>query len=47
MAIKSVSEALQIADCLIRFSQKHENEELDQSLMKVIEKLEGIQIYDS
>ena len=39
MATKSVSEALQIVDCVMRFSQQHGNEELDQSLITVTEKL--------
>ena len=42
MAIKSVSEALHI--CMMRFSQQHKNEELDQSLMTAPEKLQDIQI---
>ena len=44
MAIKSVSEALQIVVRVMRFSQQHGNEELDQSLMTVTEKLQDIKI---
>ena len=44
MAIKSVSEALQIFDDVMRFSQQHRNENLDQSLMTVTEKLQDMQI---
>ena len=44
MAIKSVSETLQIVDRVMRFSQPHGNEELDESSMTVTEKLQDIQI---
>ena len=44
MAIKSASEDLQIIDRVMCFSQKHGNEELDKSLMIVIEKLQDLQI---
>ena len=44
MAIKSVSEALQIVDRVMCFSQQRGNEEFYQSLMTVIEKLQDIQI---
>ena len=44
IAIKSVSEASQIVHHLMRFSQQHGNEELDQSLMTVTKKLQDIQI---
>lgn len=39
MEKKSFSQALQIIDRVMRFSQHHGNEELDQSLLNVTEKL--------
>ena len=43
-AMKSVSKALQIVDPVMCFSQQNWNEELDQSLMTVSEKLQDIKI---
>ena len=44
IAMKSISKALQIIDHVMRFYQQHWNKELDQSLMKVTEKVQDIQI---
>ena len=44
MAIKSVSEALQILDDVMRFAQQHRNKNLDQSLMTVTEKLQDMDL---
>ena len=39
VGIKSASEALQMVDRILRFSQRYGHEEFDKSLMKVTEKL--------
>ena len=44
MAIKSLSEALQIVDRVMCFSPQHRNEVLDQSVVAITEKLQDIQI---
>lgn len=44
MAIKSGSEALQRVDHVMHFSQQHGNEELNQTLKTITEKMQDIQI---
>ena len=42
--IKSASDALQVMDKVIRFSHQFDNEELCESIVKVIESLQDLQI---
>ena len=42
--IKSASDALQVMDKVIRFSHQFDNEELRESIVKVIESLQDLQI---
>ena len=42
--IKSASDALQVIDKVMRFSHQFDNEELCESIVKVIESLQDLQI---
>lgn len=44
MVIKSTSEAFQMVDWIIHFSQQHGHAKVDQSLMKASEKVQDIHI---